>query len=250
MQTNLITHPQPNLQAKLRLFCFPYAGGSSFSFRGWSDNLPETVELCPIELPGRGTQMKSAPLTQLQPLVETIASHLLPHLDRPFAFFGHSLGGTIAFETVRLLHRQYGFNPVYLFVSGCRAPQIPAKTAPIHDLPEPEFIEELRRLNGTPEAVFQNPELMEMLMPILRTDFAVMETYAYVPEPMLNCPIAAFGGWQDLEVSQGDLAPWQEQTLASFSLEMFPGDHFFLHTDRSALLTSISSKLIAAIARN
>jgi medium-chain acyl-[acyl-carrier-protein] hydrolase len=247
MLTSLVTCPQPNLHAKLRLFCFPYAGGSSFSFRGWWENLPDTIELCPIELPGRGTQMKSPLLTQLKPLVEAIARDLLPYLDKPFACFGHSLGGTIAFETIRLLRREYGFNPVYLFVSGCRAPQIPPKTPPIHNLPEPAFIEELRRLNGTPEAVFQSPELMELLIPILRTDFAVMETYVYLPETSLNCPIAVFGGWQDSEVSQADLAAWQEQAIASFSLEMFPGDHFFIYSERSALLNSISSKLIKAI---
>jgi medium-chain acyl-[acyl-carrier-protein] hydrolase len=247
MLTSLVTCIKPNLQAKLRLFCFPYAGGSSFSFRGWGDNLPDILELCPIELPGRGTQMKSPSLTQVKLIVEAIAPHLLPYLDKPFAFFGHSLGGIIAFETVRLLRREHGLNPVCLFVSGCRAPQIPSKNPPIHNLPEPEFIDELRRLNGTPEAVFQSPELLELLLPILRTDFAAFETYIYLSEPRLNCPIAAFGGWQDPEVSQADLAAWQEQAIADFFLEMFPGDHFFIHSDLSALLQSISSKLIKAI---
>lgn len=243
MPTSLVTRPQINHRARLRLFCFPYAGGSSFTYRPWMADLPQTVELCPIELPGRGTQIKSPALTQLKPLVKAIAHHLQPYLDKPFAFFGHSLGGIVAFETVRLLRRDYGLTPVYLFVSGSRAPHLPSKAAPIHDLPEDEFIAELRRLNGTPEAVFQNLELMELLLPILRTDFALLETYAYVPEAKLECPIAAFGGWQDSEVSQADLAAWQEQGSAHFSLEMFSGDHFFLHSAQSLLLKSISDKL-------
>lgn len=232
-----------NPRTSLKLFCFPYAGGSSFTYRPWLADLPESIELCPVELPGRGTKIKSPLFRELKPLVAAIAQYLQPYLDKPFAFFGHSMGGILAFETVRLLRRDYGLMPVYLFVSGSRAPQILSKTAPIHDLSEAEFIAELRRLNGTPEAAFQNPELMELLIPILRADFALLETYTYLPETKLECPIAAFGGWQDPEVSQADLAAWQEQAIADFSLEMFPGDHFFLHSAQSQLLKSICDKL-------
>ena len=151
---------KPNPQAKLRLFCFHYAGGGASVFRTWSDSLPESVEVCAIELPGRGMRLRESPFTQLEPLVQHLASTLLPYLDKPFAFFGHSMGGLVSFELTRLLRTEYGVSPVHLFVSGHRAPQVPDPDPPIHTLPESEFLQELRRFNGTPEAVLKNAELM------------------------------------------------------------------------------------------
>jgi medium-chain acyl-[acyl-carrier-protein] hydrolase len=236
--------PKPNPNAKIRLFCFPYAGGSSNIFRRWSDNLPGTVEVCAIELPGRGMQIKLSPFNRLEPLVEELASVLKSNLDRPFAFFGHSMGGLISFELACLLRKQYDLIPNHLFVSGRRAPQIADQKPPIHALPEAKFIEELRRLNGTPQALLENDELMQLFLPILRADFAVLETYVYTQKPPLDCPITAFGGLQDQEVSCENIQAWQEQTSASFSLHMLPGDHFFLHSSQSLLLETISRKIL------
>ncbi|RCJ38754.1 gramicidin dehydrogenase [Nostoc minutum NIES-26] len=238
-----VTCLQPNPQASLRLFCFPYAGGSSLIFRTWSANLPATVEVCPIELPGRGSQMRSAAFTRLEPLVAAIAPTLVPYSDKPFAFFGHSMGALVSFEVTRLLRQEYNLHPVHLFVAGRRAPQIPDPKPPVHNLPEPAFKDELRRLNGTPTVVLENPELMELLIPTLRADFAVHETYIYTPQAPLDCPIAAFGGLEDSEVSYDEIQGWQEQTNAAFSLQMFDGDHFFLHSAQSLLLKSLSQKL-------
>ncbi|NJM88209.1 MAG: thioesterase [Hydrococcus sp. RU_2_2] len=235
---------RPNSQANLRLFCFPYAGGGTWSFRDWSDDLPDTIEVCSIELPGRGTQMKSPPFTQLQPLVCAIADALRLYLDKPFAFFGHSMGGLVSFEVARLLRKHHGLMPVHLFVSGRRAPQLQPTKPPIHNLPKPEFIEELKQLNGTPSEVLKNHELMELMLPILRADFAVLETYNYSKEKPLSCPIAVFGGLQDSEVSHEELQAWREQTSSEFSLQMFQGDHFFINFERQVLLQLIAQKLI------
>ena len=237
----------PNLQASLRLFCFPYAGGAALTFRTWPDSLPITIQICPVELPGRGKRIASVPFTRLQLLVQAIAIAILPYLDKPFAFFGHSMGGLVSFELARLLRKKYGKSPVHLFVSGYRAPQVPDPDPPIHDLPEPEFLEALRRLNGTPEVVLGNTELMQILLPALRADFAVIETYAYTPESPLACPITAFGGLQDREVSCEDLKAWQQQTNAAFSLQMLPGDHFFLQSAQPLLLQSLSQELGAYV---
>lgn len=238
-----VTCPCPHPQADLRLFCFPYAGGSSLMFRPWLKNLPKTVEVCPVELPGRGIQLKLNPISQLEPLIEDIASALLPHLQKPFAFFGHSMGGLVSFELARLLRREYNICPIHLFISGRRAPQIPEPNPPIHALPKPEFIEELRRLNGTPQAVLENAELMQLLIPILRADFAVLETYVYQSAPILNIPITTFGGLQDIEVSFDELQAWREHTTSTFSQQMFPGNHFFIHSAQSLLLQFLSQKL-------
>lgn len=238
-----LTYTKPNPHASVRLFCFPYAGGSSIIFRTWADSLPTAVEVCSIELPGRGTQMKSAPFSRLEPLVGALAQALFTHLNKPFAFFGHSMGAVISFELARLLRKEYGLEPVHMFVSGRHAPQIPDPHPPIHPLSEPEFIEELRRLNGTPEALLKNAELMQLLVPILRADFEVLETYVYTTEPPLDCPITAFGGLQDREVNCDELQAWREQTNAAFSLQMFRGDHFFLNSAQSLLLQSLSQEL-------
>ena len=242
-----VSWQSPNPKASLRLFCFPYAGGAALTFRTWPDSLPRAIEICPVELPGRGKRIRSVPFTRLQLLVQAIAIAILPYLDKPFAFFGHSMGGLVSFELARLLRKNYGKSPVHLFISGYRAPQIPDPDPPIHDLPEPEFLEELRRLNGTPQAVLGNTELMQILFPARRADFAVIETYAYTPEPPLDCPITAFGGLQDREVSCENLKAWQQQTNAAFSLQMLPGDHFFLQSAQPLLLQSLSQELYTYI---
>lgn len=238
-----VTCSKPNSQASLRLFCFPYAGGSSLIFRTWCDSLPANVEVCAIELPGRGTHSSSAPFRRLKPLVGAIASALVPHLDKPFALFGHSMGGLLSFEVSRLLRQETGISPVHLFVSASRAPQIPDPDPPIHTLPEPDFLNELRRYNGTPEAVLENTELMQLLIPTVRADFAVIETYVYTPAPPLDCPLTVFGGLQDWKADYKMLEPWGEQTNAAFSLKLFPGDHFFVHSAKSLLLQFLSQEL-------
>jgi medium-chain acyl-[acyl-carrier-protein] hydrolase len=181
--------------------------------------------------------------SRLSPLVQALAEALVPLLDMPFAVFGHSLGALVGFELARALRKQSGVQPVHLFVSADRAPQIPLPGRPIHALPEGEFLAELRCLNGTPGKVLEHAELMRIMLPILRADFAVYETYAYSAEPPLDCAISSFGGLQDRKVNCGDLEAWRDQTRASFSLRMFPGDHFFLNTSQSLLLRVLSEEL-------
>jgi medium-chain acyl-[acyl-carrier-protein] hydrolase len=240
-----ITCRKPSPQARLRLFCFPYAGGGVSIFRAWSDGLPADVEVCPVQLPGRGTRLTEPPFTQLSRLVQALAEALFPLLDKPFAFFGHSLGALVSFELARQLRRQHGVGvqPVHLFVSADRAPQIPYRDLPIHSLPEGQFLVELRRLKGTPREALEDEELMQSMLPVLRADFAVYETYVFSTEPPLNCPISTYGGLQDHKVSRGDLEAWRDQTSVSFSLRMFPGDHFFLNTTQPVLLRVLSQEL-------
>jgi medium-chain acyl-[acyl-carrier-protein] hydrolase len=238
-----IAFRKPNPRARLRLFCFPYAGSSAAIFRTWPDGLPPDVEVCPVQFPGRGTRLTEAPFTQLSPLVQALAQAVCPLLDKPFAFFGHSMGALVGFEVARELRRQFGVQPVRLLVSAAHAPQIPPRHRPIHALPEGEFLDELRRLNGTPGELLEHAELMQIVLPILRADFSVVETYAYSPEPPLTSCISGFGGLQDRRVSRSDLETWREQTSASFSRRMFSGDHFFMNTTQPQLLQVISQEL-------
>ena len=235
--------PQPSQKAELRLFCLPYAGGSSQIYRAWMNHLSRKIELCPIELPGRGRRLEEAPITNLSTLVKKIAIGLHPYLDRPFAFFGHSMGGLLAFELTRLLRQQGYPNPAHLFVSGYRAPHLRLDSTPIHNLPEPEFIEKIRRLGGTPETVLADAELRELVFPALRADLAAIETYTYRPSTSLVCPITVFGGLQDRGVEVADLEAWRHYTTGKFRLQMFSGNHFFLHQARPSILQVIYQQL-------
>lgn len=230
--------------AKIRLFCFPYAGGGAAIFRNWSKQLPPEVEVCPVQLPGREHRLREAAFSQIAPLIDSVMDGLHPYLDMPYALFGHSMGALVSFELARRLYRtEHRSKLLHLFVSGHRAPQIPDPNPPTYHLPEEEFIEELRNLNGTPEEVLQNQELLSLLLPLLRSDFALCETYIYVDDAPLHCPVTAYGGLQDREASQSDLARWKELTDSSFYLRRFPGDHFFLHAQQSLLLQSLIQDL-------
>ena len=236
-------YPRPNPQARLRLFCFPYAGGSALVYRNWPDLVPKDIEVCLLNLPGRGGRLAEEPHTRLLPLAEAVGEAIVPHLDKPFAFFGHSMGALIGFELARHLRRQDRPQPAHLFVSGRAAPQVPAADPVTYDLPEDEFIRELRRLNGTPGEVLEHPELMHLVLPLLRADFSVCETYEYTAEPSFDFPITAFGGLQDDEAPRESLEAWAEHTLRSFKLHMLPGDHFFLNSARPLLLQALSREL-------
>jgi medium-chain acyl-[acyl-carrier-protein] hydrolase len=238
-----ITKFEPAGKARVRLFCFPYAGGGAYIYRDWSRGLPSNVEVCSVQLPGRQNRLNEAPLTRLSTLVEKVALAIRAYLDKPFAFFGHSMGALISFELARYLRREDAIEPMRLFVSGRTAPQLPSARAPIYNLPTPEFMEKLRELNGTPEGFFEYPELMEMALPILRADFQMIDTYTYAAEAPLDCPITAFGGLKDYEVSREHLEAWREQTTSAFTLRMFDGDHFFIHQAEPLLLRALSQEL-------
>lgn len=233
---------KPNPQADVRLFCFPYAGGGAHIYRGWKDLLPN-LEVCPVQLPGRGARIREPQVKRLPALVEALARDLLPKLDKPFAFFGHSMGALISFELARLLRREHGLAPSHMFLSGRPAPQTERDAAPIHNLPDAEFIEQIRAYEGTPEEVLQHPELMELMAPFLRADFELCETYDYSPEPPFDCPLTVFGGLQDTGVSRQSLEAWREHTTGHFSLRMFPGNHFFINDSQPFFLQVLSREL-------
>lgn len=227
----------------MRLFCFPYAGGGASLFWGWAERLPSGVEVCSVQLPGRGSRAAEPPRSRLLPLVGEMAEALGPYLDRPSVFYGHSMGALLCFELARELRRRHGFEPARLVVSGCSAPQI-VDCEQTHQLPDDLFIEHLRELNGTPAELLDNQELMQLMLPVVRADFAALETYEYVAEPPLGCPITALGGLQDDTVGGDDLRAWREQTTSDFAARMLPGDHFFIHSAEGLVLQVLSRELL------
>lgn len=240
---------KPNPQARLRLFCFAYAGGGASIYRTWPALLPPEVELCAVQLPGREERTKDAPFTDLPPLIESLSLAIQPYLTKPFAFFGHSMGALVSFELTRRLRKRAAATPLHLLVSAHRAPQLPDPYPPIHQLPDAEFKQELLKLNGTPKSLLENDELMQVLAPVLRADFSVCETYAYTSGEPLDCPITAFGGLQDRETSRAELEAWRKQTQKPFQLHMFEGDHFFFFSARESILHIVNQDLAIALNR-
>ena len=242
-KTSWFAYYKPSPKARLRLFCFPYAGGGASIYHRW--NSPEALELCLVQLPGHETRVTEQPLTHMDELSARLVESLRPYLDIPFAFFGHSLGAIVSYEVAQRLLTELHLQPRHLLVSARRAPQIPLRRGISHQLPNEAFMRRLRQLKGTREEVLENTELMELMLPALRADFELDETYqrraSYLP---LDCPVTAFGGMEDDEVPQEDLEAWREVTLNCFRLKMFPGDHFFIHSQSESLLASITEALL------
>lgn len=233
----------PGAGAALQLLCFPYAGGGAMIYRDWARGLPAGCKVTAVQLPGRGPRIREVPVTALPQLIEELAPAVLPHLKAPFVFFGHSMGAVISFELARRLRREGARGPLKLFVSGAPAPQSFGTREPLHALPHEELVEELKRLNGTPREVLEHPELLELMLPLLRADFSICDTYEYEDGAPLDCPITVFGGLDDTSVTREGLEGWREQTSAAFTLRMLPGDHFFLHSAQAGLLAIVARQL-------
>lgn len=239
-----IKRPRPAPQARVRLYCIPQAGSGASAFRTWPSGLGPGVEVRAVQLPGREERLGEPPLGAVPEVVGPLADALEAELAAPWALFGHSMGALLGFELLRELRRRGAPSAAHFFASGHRAPQLPDPLPPIHDLPEAAFLDEMdRRYGGVPAAVRASRELLDLLLPGLRADVAVCDTYAHAPDEPLGCPISAFGGTEDRTVSRADLEAWSRQTSRAFEVEMFPGDHFFLQTRQPELLRTVSARL-------
>ena len=234
---------QQNPDPELRLFCLPYAGGSASVYRQWHRLVPSGIEICAVELPGRGRRMGEPAFQFLAPLVRALAGAIEPVLDRPFALFGHSMGGLIAFELARWLQELGGPQPRRLFVSATSAPGPRLADPPVHHASDAEVRNRLRSLNGTPRELLEDDELMDLMIPIVRTDFSVVETHEHGAGLPLDVPITVFGGLDDRTVRPAALAGWRAQSTAGSRLRLFPGDHFFLHAAAADIVSTIMEDL-------
>jgi len=233
--------PKKNPAASLRLVCFPYAGASASIFRPWADKLPDWVELVAIQLPGRENRFAEPLIDNAFDAAQAVAE-ALGQLGgtTDMVFFGHSLGGTVAYETAQRLHQsRSAIAPGHVIVSGRRAPTVPPREKQLHTLSDPELKLELKDLNCTPPEILEHDELMEMLMPRLRADFAMAENYSHRHQAPLPCPLSAFGGLDDKDVTEADVRAWSGMTAAAFDCRMYAGDHFFLHGAEREVLASI-----------
>jgi surfactin synthase thioesterase subunit len=223
-----------------RLFCLPYAGGGAGAFAGWQQRLPG---VCPVRLPGRESRSAEASFDRMAPLVEALAAAIAQYLDRPFAFFGHSMGAAVAFELARQLRRLGLPQPCLLIASAARAPQFRRDYVPPPPPSQPEFLAELRRLEGLPSAALENQALLAAILPALTADAALYRNYVYAEDPPLGCAIRAYGGSDDPNVRPVHLEGWASQTGASFAMRLFTGGHFFLHAGQEAVFDALARDL-------
>ncbi len=237
-----------NPAGAMRLFFFPFAGGNANSFLPWQELFGPRLELRIAQLPGRGVRLFDPPLADMDELVARLTRAVTGLADRPFAFFGHSLGALVAFEVARQLRRTGRPEPISLWVSGAESPRNRLVRRELHRLPDTELVAALADYNGTPAELLQDQELMQLVLPGLRADFALHERYVYRPEPPLDLPIHMLLSDDDPYVEHDRAADWSLETSRPVRQHVFPGDHFFLDAHRRAIATLLADTAAEEVA--
>src|SRR5947209_3558437 len=222
---------RPN--ARARVVCVPYAGGSAQVYHALARRIPEQVEFGAVQLPGRWNRWRDPLLTKVSDASRSLAAELTRVSQKPYALFGYSVGGLIAFETARIVARHTTQQqPQALIVAASRAPAAKPKPPFLHRLPDDEFVRQHadRYPGGVPQAVLDNPDMLRMVLPVLKADTEMFETYQYVPGEPLQCPLYTIAGEQDLLHLQSSMADWQKETTGMFFAETVAGGHFFINT--------------------
>ena len=225
------------------VFCLPHAGAGSSAYRGWSDSIGLTAEVVLLQLPGRESRFREPLLSQMREATgeycQVIASY-----DRPYILFGNSLGGLIAFEIAHEMERRCGRGPIHLLVASASAPHVPRRLPPIHALSDREFVQNLNdRYQCLPQQILDDPEYLAALIPALRADLKIFETYQYRKREALSCPISVFGGRKDGSMHEEDLNSWGEHTSSDFQLKMFDAGHIFLQSHKPGLIGHLRSAI-------
>jgi len=234
-----ITCPHPKLEARVRLYCLPFAGGGASIYNSWGKLLGSDIEVCPIQLPARENRYSENAYTNAELLAGVLAEKLKIHSHKPFAIYGHSMGALLAFELTRALQRNFGLIPEHLILGAHRAAHLPRNRQELHRLPDPLFIEKLSKLGGFPAEVLSSSELMQFLMPTLKSDFELCETYQFKKSELLNCTIHCFAGKHDIEASPDVMSQWKIHTNKNTISHVFDAGHFFIKSHQNELLEKI-----------
>lgn len=232
-------------QGQQRVFAFPYSGAGASIFYQWArDFHANGIDFLGVQPPGRENRLREQTFHAMQPLLEALLPAITPLLDKPFVLFGHSLGALVGFNLCRALHQQGLPLPQTLFISAFRSPELPNPNRELHRLPEADLLEGLRDYAGTPEEILTNREIMAFLLPLLRADFSLHETWRYQPAAPLPCPITILSGDQDHIARPESMLNWVEQTSGGFQHRQYAGDHFFLNTHRSEIIRQLQQAFI------
>ena len=229
--------------AKVQLWCFPHAGGSASIYLPWRPELGAAVDICSLEPPGRGTRAAEPLFLRMDPLVDALVDEVAPAMTPPFAFFGHSMGATVAFELARRLEAIGAPTPVLLFASAARAPHIADPDASQNPPPDDAVLETVRTLGGAPAEVLDDPFMRDQLLPVWRADFGLHIAYVHRRGAPLSCPITAFGGTSDPRVPTHAVEAWRQHTRSRFRCRLLSGGHFFLRPRQRELLDEIARDL-------
>lgn len=227
-----------------RVFCFSHAGVGATVYRNWQEQAGSGISIARIQLPGRENRIREPLYESIPPLVEGLVEAIGASLSGSFAFFGHSLGATVAFETARALRRAGLPQPMALGVAAARAPQLPWPHPPLRDLDDLPLLHEVQRRYGSvPPVMLEDRELREMLLPILRADLRLVETYQYEDGPPFAFPIVAFGGERDHMVGRPEIEAWAAQTTGAFRSRFLPGGHLFPADHPATILADLRNLL-------
>ncbi len=229
-----------------RLFCMPYAGGGAAPYRQWHRSLPDDVEVFVAQLPGHEGRFREPLLTSIHAMVDAVRPAVEAASDLPFALFGHSMGALIAFELASALEHRGVRSPERLFVSARRPPDVPEPDAPVHGLPEAQFLDALQRRYGAiPEAIRQERELLDLLLPVVRADIEAVETYVPSAGARVRCPMDVYGGTEDRHPHPAQLQGWERVSDQSVRVRVFAGDHFFINQQRDAITADLAARWAA-----
>jgi medium-chain acyl-[acyl-carrier-protein] hydrolase len=241
-----LNFPTRRQHATARLFCFAHAGGGASTFRPWRALLSSELELCAIQLPGRAERLHEPATANMSALIAMITNAISTHVDVPFAFFGHSMGAVLASGVAREMDARGLSQPQHLFVAGRRPPRVPDIAPPLSGLPDAQFVAEInRRYGGIPREILQEAEVLALLLPTLRADIAALESYQPATGNSLRCAITALGGTEDAFTPRSHLEAWRCETTGPFKLRLFPGGHFFVEPQRTAVLAEVSAAMDA-----
>ncbi len=226
--------------ASLRLVCFPNAGAGASLFRRWATLFSDGIELHAIQLPGREDRLAQSPSRRLTDAATAVAGELAPMIDKPMVLFGHSMGAILAYETARLLEQMKSRPLAGLIISGQGAPSLQSSTQRCrYDSGDDALLADLHRLNGTPAELLADRALMAAYLPTLRADYEVLDTYQWARGARISCPVIAYSGLQDSEVTAATVAGWEQMTTASYVERWFEGEHFYLFDNQHSVLPTL-----------
>ena len=240
-------NPIKDHSGEVRIFCFPFAGGSASIYSGWYKKLPDFVDVYAVQYPGRADRFLEEPYEDMAKIVSQLVTLMRNFLDKPFIFLGYSMGAKIAFEVMNRLAELGLRLPEHFIALACRAPHLPLKRKKIHNLDDDLFIKELKNFGGTPCEVLKNRELMSLVIPTLRSDFKLFENYQYKGNRKFDCLISIVGGNKDTDISIDDLKSWALHFNQAPCIEVLDGDHFFINSHRDDLLSIISGFLLGTV---
>ncbi len=238
-----VTCPFPQPEATLRIFCFPFAGGGASIYRGWGKLFGSKVEVCPIQLPGRENRFSEPAFKEARALAQALASQLQLYSDKPFVMYGHSMGALVAFELTRVLQANGMTMPEALILGAHRAAHLPRTRETLYNLDDKAFIDRLQRFGGFPEEVLASADLLQFLMPTLKADFTLCDTYVYTEQEPLNCPIHIFAGAADPEAPPSVMEAWCQHSNTDTQMHIFQAGHFFIRSDLERVVDTLKTIL-------